>query len=64
MALINAYKLKKHIQESELKSQDNSSTYMIKTLDPIIFPPEKKFDHKKGALIAPFPFSPGKLYEV
>lgn len=58
-SLLNAYKLRLKLLAEEksenITTNTQTSYYSIKTMDPIIYPPEKKFDHCIGALISPLP---------
>ncbi len=61
-SLINAYKLKKHVIDDQIIATENPESYTIRTLDPIIVPPEGKYSHTQGALISSKPYVPPKVY--
>lgn len=60
-SLINAYLLKKQVIEEDLLPIKQPETFKIRTEDPIIVPPEGKYTHTQGAVIASKPYSPHKV---
>ncbi len=55
-SLVNAYRLKSEIRAKEAEFQASIPSHcVIRTLDPIIMAPEKKFEHCQGARISPGP---------
>ena len=53
-SLLNAYRLKSELQARE--ERDTTSHCLIRTMDPIIIPPSKKFEHRPGARITPITY--------
>ncbi len=52
-SMMHAYRLKQQLLAQQHEHQSTISPHcMIRTLDPIIVPPEKKFEHCPGARIS------------
>lgn len=52
-SLLNAYRLKMELQSQEEEHRDTTTHCLIRTMDPIIIPPARKFEHRPGARITP-----------
>jgi hypothetical protein len=63
-SIVNAYRLKSELLSREEQQKDNTSHCLIRTLDPIIVPPSKKFEHCKGARISPITFKHSLMVRI
>lgn len=58
--MLNAYKIKAELLQERRqreKADPNPEHCLIRTLDPLVIPPEGKFQHRSGALISPHTLS-------